>query len=372
MPDQPGKNSHAVDQTFRLQISLQSWLALLILGIALWVIIAHFQVLTEILLILFITWLFVLAIRPVIKLLGRWHIPRPIAVLAIYLSIFGLIVLITNLLAPAFTTEINSFQTQGPQLVQQALAQIKKIPIPQQWFASVDKIAPSLTQGLDTMFASLFTALTGLGKIAIDIFVVLVLTLFISVDEHLSLVRIIEAWIPSKYQTALINIHQRITSQLTRWFWAQMIIALYFAVSFSLGLFILKVPFAISIGLTGGVLEIVPYLGGIVAVSLAMLSALLVSPLTALWVLILYFIVIEVESHLIAPLFYGRAVGMHPVVVLIALLLGVKAAGIVGVLLAVPTAVLVVTLLQEARDHLMAPTARAPQPAEKQQPGTPG
>jgi predicted PurR-regulated permease PerM len=355
MPDRPGKNSQPINQTFRLQISLKTWLALLVLGVVFWVITANFQVLTEILLILFITWLFVLAIQPVIKFFGRWHIPRLVSVLVVYLSLFGLIVLITNLLAPAFTTEINRFQTQGPQLVQQALTQIKNIPVPQQWSASVDKIAPSLTQGLDTMFASLFTALTGLGKIAIDIVVVLVLTLFISVDERLSLVRFIETWIPSKYQDTLINLHQQITSQLTRWFWAQMVIALYFAVSFSLGLILLKVPFAISIGLTGGVLEIVPYLGGIVAASLAMLSALLVSPLTALWVLILYFVVIEVESHLIAPLFYGRAVGIHPVVVLIALFLGVKAAGIVGVLLAVPTAVIVVTLMQEVRAHFISP-----------------
>lgn len=355
MAGQSGSRLENNDQNFHIQLSLHTWLALLVLGVTLWLIISNSQVLIEILIILFITWLFVLAIRPIMDFFGRWHIPRLVSVLIVYLSIFGMIGLITNLLTPAFATEINSFQSQGPQMVQQALTQIKNIPIPQQWLTYVDQLVPSLTQGLNTMFTSLLSTITGVGKIALDLVVVLVLTLFISIDTRLSLTRVIEDWAPAKVQPVLSDLHQRITSQLTRWFWSQMAIALYFAVSFSLGLIILKVPFAISIGVTGGALEIVPYLGGIVAASLAMLSALLVSPITALWVLILYFIVIEVESHIIAPLFYGRAVGMHPVVVLIALLLGVKAGGILGVLLAVPAAVVVVTLIQEVRAYIMSP-----------------
>ena len=94
-------------------------------------------------------------------------------------------------------------------------------------------------------------------------------------------------------------------------------------------------------------------MGGVVAVILAIFSALTVSPWLALWVVILYIIVVEVESHIIAPLFYGRAVGMHPVVVLIALVLGLKAGGIIGVFLAVPVAVVLISLLQEIRTHLI-------------------
>jgi predicted PurR-regulated permease PerM len=80
-----------------------------------------------------------------------------------------------------------------------------------------------------------------------------------------------------------------------------------------------------------------------------MLSALTVRPLLAVWVFVLYLVVAELESHVIAPAFYGRAIGLHPAVVLTALLVGVKAGGVVGVLFAVPVAVVLVALLGEAR-----------------------
>jgi predicted PurR-regulated permease PerM len=131
--------------------------------------------------------------------------------------------------------------------------------------------------------------------------------------------------------------------------WAQVGIALYFVVTFSTGLALLGVPFAFTIGLVGGILEIIPYLGGVVAVFSAMLSALTVRPLLAVWVLVLYLVVTELESHVIAPTFYGRAIGLHPAIVLVALLVGVKAGGIVGVLFAVPVAVVLAALLGEAR-----------------------
>lgn len=353
MADKPVQTIENNSRSYLVRLNLQSWLALLALGIALWLIITSIQVITEILLILFITWLLTIAIKPVIDFLARWHIPRLISVLTIYCSFLGVILLITSLLIPAFTAELTSIQNQGPQLVQQAITQINNIPIPKQWLSNADKIALDLTQGLDSMISPLLNTISGLGKTALDVFLVLVLTLFVSIDQQISLPRLIEAWSPSRYRGKLIRIWKQITSQLTRWFWSQIVIALYFAVVFSLGLTILQVPFALSIGLTGGVLEIVPYLGGIVAVTLAIFSALTVSPWLALWVLIFYIVVIEVESHIIAPVLYGRAIGMHPVVVLIALVLGIKAGGILGVFLAVPAAVVVISLLQELQTHLV-------------------
>jgi predicted PurR-regulated permease PerM len=133
-------------------------------------------------------------------------------------------------------------------------------------------------------------------------------------------------------------------------------IASYFALVFSVGLTLLGVPFALSIGLVGGILEIIPYLGGAVAVSLAVLSALTVKPVLALWVILFYAIVVEVESHLVAPTFYGRIMGLHPVVVLLALVVGAKTQGVLGVFFAVPVVVVLGVIIQEARKAL-APAA---------------
>ena len=166
---------------------------------------------------------------------------------------------------------------------------------------------------------------------------------------------------PLRYQPRGRLIVARVRQRLTRWIWAQAVIALYFAVAFSAGLAVMRVRFAFIIGLVGGVLEIVPYLGGAVALSLALLSALTVDPLRAVWVACFYLVVVEIESHIIAPALYGRIMGLHPALILITLLIGAKTLGILGVFLAVPIAVVLTTLLQEV-------SATHRQPSEEVQP----
>jgi predicted PurR-regulated permease PerM len=153
--------------------------------------------------------------------------------------------------------------------------------------------------------------------------------------------------IPVRYQPQVSAMMGRARYRLTRWIWAQVAIAIYFALMFGIGLTLLGVPFALTIALIGGILEIIPYLGGAVAVFLGVISALTVSPWLAVWVFLMYLILTEIQSHIIAPTFYGRAMHLHPAAVLLALLIGVKVEGIVGVFFAVPVAVVLLTLLQE-------------------------
>ena len=72
-------------------------------------------------------------------------------------------------------------------------------------------------------------------------------------------------------------------------------------------------------------------------------------PILAVWVLVLYLVFTQLESHVIATAFYGRVTRLHPAIVLIGLLVGVKAGGVLGVLLAVPVAVALAALIAEAR-----------------------
>jgi predicted PurR-regulated permease PerM len=183
---------------------------------------------------------------------------------------------------------------------------------------------------------------------------VLVLAYFFITDTGLDEYWL-SSWVPVSYQARVQVVLVRLRQRLTRWVWAQVAIAVYFALTFSTGLALLKVHFAFTIGLIGGMLEIVPYLGGAIAVLLAILSALTVDPLKALWVVILYLIVTEVESHILAPAFFGRVMGLHPAIILIALLVGAKLKGIVGVFFAVPTAVVLTAVLQEMRTSVVSP-----------------
>jgi predicted PurR-regulated permease PerM len=96
----------------------------------------------------------------------------------------------------------------------------------------------------------------------------------------------------------------------------------------------------------GAVLEIVPYLGS-AAIVLAAFSALTVHPILVVWVLLFYAATVEIKGHFIEPALYGRAMGLHPGIVLIALVIGLKAGGVIGVLFAVPVTVVLTVILNQ-------------------------
>jgi predicted PurR-regulated permease PerM len=192
------------------------------------------------------------------------------------------------------------------------------------------------------------STVTDVGTITIDLLVVLVLTYFFAADSTLGS-HLLKSVTPEGYQLQAVELVARLRFRLTRWIWAQLAIAVYFVLAFGSGATLLGVPFALTIALVGGVLEIIPYVGGAVALTLAAFSALTVSPWLAVWVLILFIVIAEVESHIVAPAFYGRAMDLHPAVVLVAMLVGAKVGGLVGVFFAVPVTVVLVTLWEEWR-----------------------
>lgn len=348
------------------RLSLQAWVGLLTLGLAFWLTITYASLLLEILWVIFGAALLSLAIRPVADALSRWHIPCGITVIGFYAGLVGVLALLGDLLVPVFKAELTHLQANGPTLLQAALTQVATLPLVKQWLPSPSQLAQNLAQSLDILLSTVVGAVTGVGGLALDLGLVLVLAYFFSTSKGWE-ERLLSELLPPRYQSrarvVVAGLHQR----LTRWIWAQAAIALYFALVFSASLAVLGVPFAFTIGLVGGVLGIVPYLGGLVALLLALLSALTVHPWLALWVAVVYGVVVEIQTHILAPALYGRVMGLHPAIILIALLVGAKIKGILGIFFAVPIVVVLAVLLQEVRIALASPRGESPAQASTEE-----
>jgi predicted PurR-regulated permease PerM len=334
------------------RLSLQAWISLLTLGLTLWLTITHAGLVLEVLSVIFAALLLSLVICPLADKLSRWRIPRGITVIGLYIGLGGILALLGSLLVPVFKAEFAALQSNAPVLLQSALSQLTAIPLLKQWVPSTSILAQNLAQRLDILFNTLVSTATGIGGLAVDLGLVLVLTYFFTKstgwDEHL-----LNDWVPPRHRPRVRVVVVGLRQRLSRWVWAQAVIAVYFALIFSAGLALLGVPFAFTIGLVGGVLEIVPYLGGITATLLAVISALTVNPWLALWVILLYVVVMEIEAHIVAPALYGRVIGLHPALILVALLIGAKTKGILGIFFAVPILVVLAALLEEVRITLV-------------------
>lgn len=146
---------------------------------------------------------------------------------------------------------------------------------------------------------------------------------------------------PSRYRDNIHIVATSVHRVLSGFIRGQLLVCIIVGVLTTAGLAFLSVPYAIVAGLIAGLFEVIPYFGPIVGGVPALFFALFVSPATALWAIVLLFIINQFVSFIIAPKVVGTYVGLHPLTVMFVILSGAELAGIVGMFVAVPlTAVL--------------------------------
>jgi predicted PurR-regulated permease PerM len=136
-------------------------------------------------------------------------------------------------------------------------------------------------------------------------------------------------------------------NKMGQWLRAQLILGLVVGIAVYIGLKILGVEYALLLALIAGVLEIVPYLGPILAVVPALMIGLAQSPIIGLSVLGLYLLIQQVENNILVPKIMQTVTGLNPVISILALLVGLKAGGIAGAILAIPLAMMAVVILED-------------------------
>jgi predicted PurR-regulated permease PerM len=134
------------------------------------------------------------------------------------------------------------------------------------------------------------------------------------------------------------EITDRVTTVVGGFIRGQIIVSFFVGVLIGLGMWVAGVPFPGVIGLIGGVFNVIPYFGPIVAGFVAAVAALFVDPILALWAILVVVVVNQIESMFLAPRIMSQQVDVHPVVVILAVVAGASLFGIIGMLLAVPVA----------------------------------
>jgi predicted PurR-regulated permease PerM len=132
-----------------------------------------------------------------------------------------------------------------------------------------------------------------------------------------------------------------------RWFIGQLTAMTFIAVFWAVSLWLIGVPFALLLGIFSGLVSFVPYLGATISVVLPLLLALISEPFTAVYVIVAFVIIQQIEGNILQPILMSRAVDLHPALVVFAILTMGTLFGIVGVFLAVPLVAVVQVLVRE-------------------------
>jgi predicted PurR-regulated permease PerM len=333
------------------RISLQAWVSLLALGIVLWMMLSAAHLLWELGSILLAAVLVALGIRPVLDVMERRRIPRGASVLVIYLLLLGFLAIVGDLLVPLVSAEVAALESSGPTIAQSISTFLAHTPLLRHLLPSSGSIAQFLAGQFSSVLQPLVGAITGVGNFGVDVLLILILAYLFTRDRGMAS-GLIRDWAPPRYHPRLEKLLHDLGLRLSRWAWAQPLIVIYFMFTFTVTLTLLKVPFALAIGLFGGLVAIIPFIGGLVAFALAAASALSLNPVLVLWIGVAFFLITELEAHILAPAIYGRATGIRAGAALVVMLLGTKVAGLIGLLYAVPITVIVSTILMEVRESL--------------------
>lgn len=296
--------------------------------ILLWVL----YLILDIILLLFLSFILVSALAPVVEKLTKWRIPKSIAVLAIFLAVIAALSSLTAVgLTPLINQTSNLTQRLADTITSLLQANFIDQSIIRQEFTDLSRHVVSFILGL-------FENLIAFAS-------VLVITFYLLMERE-KIEDFASSFSPDR-QVQIKRLIGKIEYKLGAWLRGQIILSIFVGVLYYIGLTILGVEFALPLAILGALLEIIPIIGPIIAAIPAVLIGLTVSPLLAALVAGLYLAIQQVESHVVVPQVMRRAVGLNPILVILAVTIGARLLGIGGALLAVPIAVVIQVILQE-------------------------
>ncbi|HEY9600012.1 MAG TPA: AI-2E family transporter [Allocoleopsis sp.] len=287
-----------------------------------------------------------LALRTLLQGLQKIVKVRWLAVLLLIALIAGFLVFLALVIIPSLLKEAQTLLSALPVYLDSLIA------LSQKWHQQVSFV-PDLSQGL-VQLRSLISGIIGSFPlflqqafgITLQAAGTLILGIYIAYDPD-AIVRGLLRLVPRKYHKRIRKSIQATKVRLRGWLFGTGIAMLFLGVGATLGLWALGVPLFLPFGIIAGIFEIIPYFGSIVGTFLPALVALAISPLKLIYVLGLFLALNQVDAHIVQPIVMGKQVHLHPVMIIITFLIMGELLGFIGVLLAVPTAAVIVTLVDE-------------------------
>lgn len=277
------------------------------------------------------------AVAPLIDKLQTEGIPRIGGALLIYLAIIVAFSFIAYIIVPPMISQIAKLSAQLPSLLAEYTG-LLSIP---------DDIFQEFSQTLRTIPSNIIAWLIGLlGGIG-NVFFVFIISFYLSVEDQ-GIKRFLQTALPDNRYHYVSELIRRSQSTLAQWLKAQLILMSLVGLMTYVALLFLAIPYALALGTLAGILEIIPFAGPVIAAIPAIIFALEQSPLIALITFIVFIAIQQLESQVLTPFIMKRTFELNPVLVLLALFVGAKLGGIVGILASVP---LLALFLEFSKDY---------------------
>jgi len=291
-------------------------------------------------------------LTPLCSLLEKL-VPRPYAVLLLYLFVGGLLALFFILFIPILWKEILSLNEYLPNLsrrvhefTDEAQKWFRKIGMPEGLRFQIEQYLDGIQRDFFDFIGKIFERMVN-GAIRItELFIVPVLSFYFIKDRDY-FKKIMTELIPIKWRKDVFKTLRKIHLILNQFIRGELIIVAIVSILATIGFLIIQLPYAVILGIGCGIFEFIPYAGPWLGAIPAVLIAFLNSPSKALWTIITVLIVQQLEGNFITPKIMSTQVELHPVFIILSLWIGGSLFGIMGMFLAVPTVLILRVSLKD-------------------------
>jgi predicted PurR-regulated permease PerM len=290
----------------------------------------------DIILQLFVAMLLMTILEPLVTLLTKIKIPRAISVLISYILVIGVLGGIVALVAPTLAQQTTNFVYALP-------SYLSKIGVG----SSIGSdLASGLLAQLGGVPGQILNFTFSVFSNFLSVITVLIFTFYMLLT-HNKLQDQLRFISNDEKRQRIGDLIDTLEKKLGGWARGQLILMLAIGLGTYIGLLLIGIPFAIPLAILAGIFEIIPFLGPIISAIPAILIGFGISPLIGLAVLAMAFLVHQLEGYVLVPKIMEKSTGVSPLVILIAITIGAKLAGIMGVIISVPFVITLKVFLEE-------------------------
>lgn len=271
--------------------------------------------------------------NPAIDFLKRRKIPRVLGAIFVYVGFFGIFILLIYLMVPVVITESKEFAQAFPDYFDRISPALKEIGF--QAFTDIDNFFRTARATLETMTGNIFNALfLFFGGLFTTLFII-VTAFFISIENKV-IEKTLMLLFPKKYEAYAFHLWERCEKKVTSWFGARILACIFVGVLSYIMFLIFGVEYAFTLSLFAGVFNFIPYIGPLLTSLIIFLIVFPTEMLKAIFVLVGFILIQQIENNIISPILMKKIVGLPPALVLIALVIGGTLWGILGAILVIP------------------------------------
>ncbi len=293
----------------------------------------------EILLALFVSVIIASIIEPFAAHFEKKRIPRVLAAIIVYIAVFGLIGFAFAVLIPVVLRDVPQVVTQLHEYIQTLSASTN--------ISFLHNISSGSLLPAENQFQTLFFRAQQFFGGLLSFILVLVFTFYLVIQKD-PVRTIVHSLVPDPYLGTVLDRVQKVRDTLGAWFRGQLLLGIIAGVIVFVVLSLLHIKYAAISGLLSGLLEFFPYIGPSIAAVPALFFAFNKGGPGLFFVVLLFYITLQqIQNHFFAPKVMQKAVGLNPIVSIVAVLIGAKFASILGALIAIPVATVITTILHD-------------------------